>query len=120
MGKNIMLVDDAAFMRLILKNTLEQAGYKIVGEASDGSEALDMYNQCKPDLVFMDITMPKMDGLSAVKEILTSDSKANIIMCSAMGQQSMVVEAIKSGVKDFVVKPFSSERVLEATKKVIG
>ena len=120
MAKNIMIVDDAAFMRMMIKDILAKNGYNIVGEAENGKKAIDAYTECKPDLVLMDITMPEMDGIQALKGIRANDPNAAIIMCSAMGQQAMVIEAIQSGAKDFIVKPFQAERVLEAVKKVIG
>lgn len=120
MGKKILIVDDAAFMRMMLKNILTQNGYEIAGEASNGLEAVTLYKELKPDLVTMDITMPEMDGITAVKEIKKLDPEAKIIMCSAMGQQAMVIESIQAGARDFVVKPFQPDRVLEAVKKVIG
>lgn len=120
MSKRIMIVDDAAFMRMMIKNILTEAGFEIVAEAENGKQAVDKYNELKPDLVTMDITMPEMDGISAVRQILGTDSKANIIMCSAMGQQAMVIEAIQAGAKDFIVKPFKPDRVMEAVTKVLG
>lgn len=120
MGKKILIVDDAAFMRMMLKNILTQNGYEVTGEASNGLEAVTLYKELKPDLVTMDITMPEMDGITAVKEIKKIDPEAKIIMCSAMGQQAMVIESIQAGAKDFVVKPFQPDRVLEAVKKVLG
>lgn len=120
MGKKILIVDDAAFMRMMLKNILTQNGYEVAGEASNGLEAVALYKELKPDLVTMDITMPEMDGITAVKEIKKIDPEAKIIMCSAMGQQAMVIESIQAGARDFVVKPFQPDRVLEAVKKVIG
>lgn len=118
--KNIMIVDDAAFMRMMIKDILSKNGYNVIGEAENGKKAIDTYSECKPDLVLMDITMPEMDGIQALKGIRANDPNATIIMCSAMGQQAMVIEAIQSGAKDFIVKPFQAERVLEAVKKVIG
>jgi two-component system chemotaxis response regulator CheY len=117
---SILIVDDAAFMRINLKNILEKADYEVVGEAENGSDAVAKYKDLKPDLVTMDITMPEMDGLEAVKEIMKSDSGAKVIMCSAMGQQSMVVEAIEAGAKDFIVKPFKDDRVIEAIEKALN
>ncbi len=119
MAYRVMLVDDAAFMRMMLKDILGNNGYEIVGEAENGMVAVDKYAELKPDITIMDITMPEMDGLQAVKEIRTKDPQAKIIMCSAMGQQTMVIEAIQSGAKDFVVKPFQPERVLEAVGKAL-
>ena len=120
MDKKIMLVDDAAFMRMMIKDILTKNGYNIAGEAENGTKAVEKYNETKPDLVLMDITMPEMDGIQALKKIKEADPNACIIMCSAMGQQAMVIEAIQSGAKDFIVKPFQAERVLEAVKKVVG
>ena len=120
MAKNILIVDDAAFMRMMIKDILTKNGYNIAAEAENGKVAVDKYNEVKPDLVLMDITMPEMDGIQALKAIKAVDPNANCIMCSAMGQQAMVIEAIQSGAKDFIVKPFQADRVLEAVKKVIG
>ena len=120
MGKNILICDDAAFMRMMIKDILTKDGYDVVGEATNGAEGVEKYNQLKPDLVMMDITMPEMNGIEALKKIKEGDASANVIMCSAMGQQAMVIESIQSGAKDFIVKPFQAERVLEAVKKAIG
>lgn len=120
MSKNIMICDDAAFMRMMIKDILSKNGYTVVDEAENGKVAVEKYSECKPDLVLMDITMPEMDGIEALKAIRAKDGNASVIMCSAMGQQAMVIEAIQSGAKDFIVKPFQAERVLEAVKKVIG
>jgi two-component system chemotaxis response regulator CheY len=114
-----LLVDDAAFMRMMLKDILVNNGYQVVGEAENGRVGVDKYMELKPDITVMDITMPEMDGLQAVKEIRTKDPQAKVIMCSAMGQQAMVIEAIQSGAKDFIVKPFQAERVLEAIAKAL-
>ena len=116
----IMLVDDAAFMRMMLKNTLSQAGYTDLLEAEDGVKAVETYAAEQPDLVFMDITMPNKDGLETLKEIKAMDPGATIVMCSAMGQETMVMDSIKSGAKDFIVKPFKPERVLSTVKKILG
>jgi two-component system, chemotaxis family, chemotaxis protein CheY len=116
---NVMIVDDAAFMRMMVKDILSKNGFTIVGEAENGAIAVDKYMELKPDLVIMDITMPEMDGLQAVREIKKRDAAARIIMCSAMGQQAMVIDAIQSGAKDFIVKPFQAERVLEAVSKAL-
>ena len=120
MAKSVLICDDAAFMRVMIKDILTKNGYEVVGEAENGMVAVDKYNETKPDLVMMDITMPEMDGIQALKKIKETDGNANIIMCSAMGQQAMVIESIQSGAKDFIVKPFQADRVLEAVKKVIG
>ena len=120
MAKNILICDDAAFMRMMIKDILTKNGYTVAGEAENGMKAVERYAELKPDLVLMDITMPEMDGIQALKKIREKDSSASVIMCSAMGQQAMVIEAIQSGAKDFIVKPFQAERVLEAVKKVVG
>lgn len=120
MAKNILVVDDAAFMRMMIKDILTKNGYNVVGEAENGAKAMEKYNELKPDLVLMDITMPEVDGIQALKNIKAADANAKIIMCSAMGQQAMVIEAIQSGAKDFIVKPFQADRVIEAVKKVVG
>jgi len=113
-------VDDAAFMRMMIKDILRKGGYEVVGEAEDGAKAIEKYKELQPDLVTMDITMPDMDGIAAVKEIRKIDPNALIIMCSAMGQQAMVIDAIQAGARDFVVKPFQPDRVLEAVRKVLS
>lgn len=120
MAKNILLCDDAAFMRMMIKDILTKNGYNVVGEAENGLKAVEKYTETKPDLVLMDITMPEMDGIQALKKIKELDSGATVIMCSAMGQQAMVIESIQAGAKDFIVKPFQADRVIEAVKKVVG
>lgn len=120
MAKNILVTDDAAFMRLMLKDILIKNGYNVIGEAQNGIEAVDKYKELKPDLVTLDITMPEMDGLTALKHLKEADPNAKVIMCSAMGQQAMVIEAIQNGAKDFIVKPFQPDRVIDAVKKIIG
>ncbi|MCI9220477.1 MAG: response regulator [Lachnospiraceae bacterium] len=120
MAQNVLICDDAAFMRMMIKNVLTKGGYNVVGEAENGAKAVEKYKELSPDLVLMDITMPEMDGIQALKEIKKIDGGAKVIMCSAMGQQAMVVESIQAGAKDFIVKPFQEDRVLEAVKKVIG
>jgi len=119
-GKTILLVDDAAFMRMMLKDILTKNGYSVVGEAENGIKAIEKYNELKPDLVMLDITMPEMDGIKAAKGIKQADPNATIVMCSAMGQQAMVIESIQAGARDFIVKPFQPDRVLDAVKKVLG
>ncbi|MDP4083046.1 MAG: response regulator [Bacillota bacterium] len=120
MGNRILIVDDAAFMRMMIKDILSKNGYQIVGEAADGVQAIEKYKEFVPDLVTMDITMPEMDGITALKEIKKVNPNAKIIMCSAMGQQAMVIDAIQAGAKDFIVKPFQAERVLEAISKTLS
>ena len=120
MAKNILICDAAAFMRMMIKDILTKNGYNIAGEAENGAMAVDKYNETKPDLVLMDITMPEMDGIQALKKIKANDPAACVIMCSAMGQQAMVIESIQSGARDFIVKPFQADRVLEAVQKVLG
>jgi two-component system chemotaxis response regulator CheY len=119
-GAKVLVVDDAAFMRMMVKDILRKGGYEVIGEAEDGARAIERYKDLRPDLVTMDITMPDMDGIQAVREIRRVDPRARIIMCSAMGQQAMVIDAIQAGAKDFVVKPFQPERVLEAVRKVLA
>ena len=120
MAKNILICDDAAFMRMMIKDILTKNGYNIAGEAEKGAKSVEKYAELKPDLVHMDITMPEMDGIEALKKIKASDPGASVIMCSAMGQQAMVIESIQSGAKDFIVKPFQADRVIEAVQKVVG
>ena len=119
MAKSILICDDAAFMRMMIKDILVKNGYNIAGEAENGVKAVEKYQETKPDLVLMDITMPEMDGIQALKGIKAIDPSANVIMCSAMGQQAMVIESIQSGARDFIVKPFQPDRVIEAVKKAV-
>jgi two-component system chemotaxis response regulator CheY len=116
----ILITDDAAFMRMMLADILKKAGHEVIGEAANGLEAIDKYQKLTPDLVTMDITMPEMDGIEALKKIKEIAPQAKVIMCSAMGQQGMVLQAIQAGAKDFIVKPFQADRVLESINKVIG
>ncbi|KYD00018.1 response regulator [Heyndrickxia sporothermodurans] len=120
MGNRILVVDDAAFMRMMIKDILTKNGFEVVAEAADGAQAVEKYKELKPDLVTMDITMPEMDGITALKEIKGIDPSAKIIMCSAMGQQAMVIDAIQAGAKDFIVKPFQADRVIEAIQKTLA
>ena len=120
MAKKILLVDDAAFMRKMIKDTLIKNGYTEVFEAVDGADAVEKFGEIGPDLVVMGITMPNMDGLEALKAIRAKDGSANVVMCSAMGQETMVIDAIKSGAKDFIVKPFKIERVLKTVTSIVG
>ena len=120
MAKNILICDDAAFMRMMIKDILTKNGYNIAGEAENGQKAVEKYAELKPDLVLKDITMPEMEGNEALKRIKAADPSASVIMCSAMGQQALVIESIQSGAKDFIVKPFQADRVIEAVQKVVG
>ena len=120
MANRILIVDDAAFMRMMIKDILTKNGFEVVGEAADGAQAIEKYKELKPDLVTMDITMPEVDGITALKEIKKYDNTAKVIMCSAMGQQAMVIDAIQAGAKDFIVKPFQADRVIEAIQKTLG
>ena len=116
----ILIVDDAAFMRKVIRDTLTKSGYTDLHEAVDGADAVEKYAELKPDLVLMDITMPNMDGLEALKAIRAKDSNANVVMCSAMGQEAMVMEAVQASIKDFIVKPFKSDRLLKAVTSIVG
>lgn len=116
----ILLVDDAAFMRMMVKDALTKNGYTDLYEAADGVQAVEKYSEIHPDLVIMDITMPNMDGLEALKTIKSKDPNAVVVMCSAMGQEAMVIEAIKSGAKDFIVKPFKPDRILKTVTTILG
>lgn len=119
MAHRIMLVDDAKVMRLILARIFEEAGYEVAGEAATGLEAVARYKEIKPDLVMMDITMPEMSGIDAVKEIRKIDPEARIIMCTAMGQRTLVLEAITAGARNYIVKPFTPSKVLEAAREAL-
>ncbi|TDF98217.1 response regulator [Paenibacillus piri] len=120
MANRILIVDDAAFMRMMIRDILTKNGYEVCGEANDGAQAIEKFKEVRPDLITMDITMPEMDGIAALKEIKKLDPGAKVIMCSAMGQQAMVIDAIQAGAKDFIVKPFQADRVIEAIKKTLG
>ena len=120
MSHTVLVCDDAIFMRTMISDILQQSGFDVIGEAETGVEAVAQYRKLKPDLVTMDIVMPDMGGIDAVREITKFDPGARILMCSAMGQQALVVEAIQAGAKDFVVKPFQPSRVLEAVQRVLG
>lgn len=120
MSKRVLIVDDAAFMRMMIKDILTKNGYEVIGEAENGNQAVEKFKELQPDLVTMDITMPEKDGIEALKEIKAYDSNAVVIMCSAMGQQAMVIDAIQAGAKDFIVKPFQADRVIEAISKIFS
>lgn len=113
----ILIADDAAFMRMMLKEILTKSGFEVVGEATNGNEAFVKFSELKPDLVTMDITMPECDGIEALGKIIGKNPDAKIIMCSALGQQAMVIESIQKGAKDFILKPFEKERIIHAVKK---
>ena len=119
MAVNVLIVDDLAFIKIVLRDILEKAGFRVVGEASNGDEAIRVYLDKRPDVVLMDITMPGMDGLTALKKIREHDPKARIIICSALGQQRLIVQAIQLGAKDFIVKPFQPQRIVSALKKAL-
>ncbi len=116
----ILCVDDAAFMRKVIKDTLSKNGYTDIYEAVDGADAVEKYSEIQPDLVIMDITMPNMDGLEALKAIRAKNGNANVVMCSAMGQEAMVIDAIQSGAKDFIVKPFKPDRIMKTVTTILG
>lgn len=120
MGKTVLVCDDAIFMRAMISDILKQAGFEVVGEAETGLQAVEKYRELRPDLVTMDIVMPDMGGIDAVRAIIAEFPDAQILMCSAMGQQALVVEAVQAGARDFVVKPFQPSRVLEAVQRVLG
>ena len=119
MADRVLIVDDAAFMRMMIKDIMTKNGYEVVGEAANGAEAVAKYKELKPDVVTMDITMPEVDWIQALRQIKSMDSNAKVLMCSAMGQQSMVIEAIQAGARDFIVKPFQADRVIEALQKAL-
>jgi two-component system, chemotaxis family, chemotaxis protein CheY len=116
----VLVVDDLAFIKLIIRDILEKRGFQVIGEASNGIEAIELYTKLKPDVVLMDITMPRMDGIQALSKIMELDKNAKVIMCSALGQQKLIVQAIKLGAKDFIVKPFKPERIIGAIKKTLN
>jgi len=116
----VLIVDDAAFMRKMLGDVLAKGGHEVIGEGANGAEAITQYQSLRPDIMTLDITMPEKDGLAALREILTLEPSARVVMCSALGQESKVLEAIKSGAKDFVVKPFQPDRVLDAIGKALA
>lgn len=118
--KTVMVVDDTAFMRMAMRIIMEELGHEVVAEAQNGAEAVSMYHYIRPDLVTMDITMPEMDGVSALRKIKTMDASAKVVMCSAMGQREVVLDAIRSGASDFVCKPIQKERVYEAIRKTFS
>jgi two-component system, chemotaxis family, chemotaxis protein CheY len=120
MSHRVLVCDDALFMRTLVGDILAQAGYEVVGQAETGAQAVAQYKALKPDLVTMDIVMPEMGGIDAVRAITEFDPAARVVMCSAMGQQALVNEALQAGASDFVVKPFQPNRVIEAVQRVLG
>jgi len=120
MGVKVLIVDDLAFIKLIIRDILEKRGFEVIGEASNGIEAVEMYIRLKPDVVLMDITMPRMDGIQSLSKIISIDSSAKVIMCSALGQQKLIIQSIKLGAKDFIVKPFKAERIIGSIKKTLN
>jgi two-component system chemotaxis response regulator CheY len=116
----ILVVDDLAFIKLIIRDILEKRGFQVVGEASNGIEAIELYTKIRPDVVLMDITMPRMDGIQSLSKIMEIDKTAKVIMCSALGQQRLIIQAIQLGAKDFIVKPFKAERIIGAIKKTLN
>ena len=119
-AKRVLIVDDAVVMRMMIKGILNKNGYEVVGEAQNGLEAVEKYRSLTPDLVTMDMVMPEMDGIAAVKQIVADDPNARIIMCTSMGQQALVVEAIQAGAKSFITKPFQPPKILETIQKVLA
>ena len=119
MAKSVLICDDAAFMRMMIRDILTKNGFVVAGEAENGIKAIEKYQETHQDLVLMEITMPEMDGIQALKEIKKINENAQIVMCSAMGQQAMVIESIQAGARDFIVKPFQADRVIEAVRKVL-
>ena len=119
MAPSVLIVDDALFMRMMIKDILSKDGLEVIGEAENGVEAVKKYAELHPDLVTMDIVMPEMDGIEAVRNIMKLDPAARVLMCSAMGQQPLVVEALEAGAKDFIIKPFQPSKVVEAVRKAL-
>lgn len=120
MGKKVIIADDAAFMRMMLKKILEEGGYEVVAEAENGKTAIEKYRELKPDLIISDMVMPEKGGIDVIKEIMEEFPDANILICSAIGQQALVIEAIQAGAKDYIVKPFEQANVLETVGKLMG
>jgi two-component system chemotaxis response regulator CheY len=119
-GINVLIVDDLKFIKMVLRDLIEKAGFRVVGEASDGLEAIEAFQDRRPDVVILDVTMPRMDGITTLKKIMEIDPTARVIMCSALGQQRLIVQAIQLGARDFIVKPFRAERVISAIKKTLN
>ena len=120
MGGRILIVDDALFMRNMLRNIFSESGFEVVGEAQNGHEAVEKFNALRPDLVTMDIVMPEKNGIEALKEIMINDAGAKVVICSALGQESLIMEALEAGARDFIVKPFKPPKVIEVAQKVLA
>lgn len=120
MSKRVLIVDDALFMRTMLRDIFCAAGWQVVAEADNGEQAIEQYHSHQPDLVTMDVVMPEMGGIDALKKILSQDPSARIVVCSALGQKKLILEAIQAGAKDFIVKPFQQEQVLEVVDRVVS
>ena len=120
MGKKILIADDAAFMRMMLRKILEEGGFEVVAEAENGAQAIEKYKELKPDLIISDMVMPEKGGIDVIKEVLAESPEANVLICSAIGQQALVIEAIQAGAKDYIVKPFEQANVLETVNKILG
>jgi two-component system chemotaxis response regulator CheY len=118
LSKSVLIVDDAEFMRVMLRDIVEGMGYTVVGEAADGKEAINLFSNLQPELVLLDITMPEMDGTEALKSILAEDAEATVVMITALGQKEQVLSAIKAGARDFIIKPFDHERVVETLHRI--
>jgi two-component system chemotaxis response regulator CheY len=120
MAKTVLIVDDIAFVRKTLTDILTQAHYQVIGEATDGSEAVNLYAKLRPDIVTMDVVMPQMSGIDATRRIIKLDKNAKVVIISAMGQENLVMEAINVGAKDYILKPFSAEEVLKTIERALG
>ncbi len=120
MAKQVLIVDDALFMRSLLRDVFEQAGWQVVAEAENGQQAIEEFQRHQPDLVTLDIVMPEMDGIEALKQIIAAQPQARVVMCSALGQETMVMQAIRAGARDFIVKPFQDQQVLDIITRVCG
>ncbi len=120
MGAKVLIVDDALFMRNMLRNIFAESGFDVIGEAQNGNEAVEKFKELSPDLITMDIVMPEMNGIDALKQIMTVDAGAKVVICSALGQESLIIEALEAGARDFIVKPFKPAKVVEVAQKVLG
>ena len=120
MPTRVLIVDDALFMRTMLRNIFVESGFEVVGEAGNGGEAVEKYRALRPDLTTMDIVMPEKNGIEALKQIMAFDPRARVVMCSALGQESLIIEALEAGARDFIVKPFKPAKVVEVAQKVLA